>query len=108
MHKHWISGLNAGQNEVFYKPVPGGAGSLAYSKETNTFWLALVEPPKLVQILKSLAQKDSFRWLFLRLPKKLDKPLPGNGIVVEIGLDGTLKRALYDEGGEVVNGVASV
>ena len=68
--------------------MPGVAGNLYYSREADSYWLALIGPIKCVELCDALLRNKWLRWLMLKTPYQfLPKPEPFGG-VVEIGLDG--------------------
>lgn len=92
---------------MFFADVPGFGDNLVYSKETNTYWLAVILGMKSLRKLYIIAKVQPLYWLVNRLPDRYSPKGDPFGGVLELGLDGSVKRAFFDMDGSHVSGITS-
>ncbi len=83
LRRVFVSGPRAGEKEMFIENLPGFPDNVTYSKESNTFWVAVGSPRN--PLVDALADKPFWRKVIARLPDAL-QPAPERHAFV-LGVD---------------------
>lgn len=107
IHRHWLTGPKTGSNDVFFGGIPGAGDNMLYSKETNSYWVAVVFGMPSMRLMYTIARSKLLTQIMTRLPPKLLPRGKRFGGVLELDLDGNVKRAFFDMDGSHVATVSS-
>ncbi|MDR3417907.1 MAG: SMP-30/gluconolactonase/LRE family protein [Nevskia sp.] len=91
--RYWLKGDQAGRHEVFIGNLPGLPDGICFNGR-DTFWLALVAPRD--KLLDAMADLPFLRRIPLRLPQALQPGPARYGMVLNLDLDGKVRRSLQD------------
>lgn len=103
IHRLWLNGNNAGQQDVFLTNLPGMPDNITFNG-TDTFWIPLInlrEP-----LIDGLAQYPFIRKLIGGLPSFLLQPSKNYGFVIGVDLEGNIKFNLQSQ--NKIYGITSV
>ncbi len=93
--RYWLQGERAGTLEPFITNLPGFPDNITFNGR-DTFWLALYGPRS--ADLDRLLPWPFARKIVMRLPEAMQPLPPKHGIVLGLGLDGSVRHNLQDRG----------
>lgn len=97
IHRHWLTGANAGQTEMFLENLPGFPDNLSFGG--GVLWVGFASPRN--PQVDAMSAKTWMKHIAFRLPDAIKPKALRHGLVVGYDTDGNVAHNLQDPSGKV-------